>query len=102
MSGWYREILLKTVDWLLQWLHPLAQYTLNVATGDGRSVHCGSPSDTRVVAGSGSKSNIIITHVYAQNQDHVCLCHAAGYKLGFNYLKAGRFVDAVEVCNKVR
>jgi hypothetical protein len=26
----------------------------------------------------------------------------AGYKLAFNYLKAKRFVDAIDVCHKVR
>ena len=27
--------------------------------------------------------------------------HLIGYKLGFNYLKAKRFVDAIDVCHKV-
>ena len=35
---------------------------------------------------------------------HTCTCafiHCSGYKLAFNYLKAKRFVDAVDVCHKV-
>ncbi len=31
-----------------------------------------------------------------------CSSAAVGYKLAFNYLKAKRFVEAIDVCHKVR
>ena len=30
------------------------------------------------------------------------ISYVIGYRLGFNYLKARRFVDAIDVCHKVR
>ena len=31
----------------------------------------------------------------------ISMCHFAGYRLAFNYLRAHRFVDAMLVCHRI-
>ena len=45
------------------------------------------------------KENLYFLH--ATRNELMTLCVFEGYKLGFNYLKARRFVDAIDICHHV-